>query len=242
MESSSHRSEDKFVVFRSFVDEKGTIDRCHCLVKEALNCHHTYCSDGDDEALLSAKNSKTSIKLELGILCGGDLSAILPLSVDVARRAYQQAANLPQFSGLQTNHHLLSLSAGPLSGICLLYGLNASMSPHYDSPTQMDQREEWLVMITLGNSALFRCNHDIIELNSGDVLVMDSMAVLHGVEGIVEDTTEKSTCSKLELPFAQSRLGILFWKGRDTINIAALPFDQEDIVDGINELFETVNE
>jgi hypothetical protein len=106
---------------------------------------------------------------------------------------------------------------GPLSGLSLLYGVGASMPSHYDSPTRPGQREEWLAMITLGNSVVFRCNSEVLTLHSGDVLVMDSMAVLHGVERIIPDASENPIRPRIGLLNIQARLGILFWQGKETL-------------------------
>jgi hypothetical protein len=45
-------------------------------------------------------------------------------------------------------------------------------------------------MFTIGNAVDFICNHEILTLYGGDALVMDSMAVLHGVKGIRQDDND----------------------------------------------------
>lgn len=104
------------------------------------------------------------------------------------------------------------------------------MSPHYDSPTQPGQGQEWLAMLTVGKSVDFVCNNDVITLTSGDALVMDSMAVLHGVKGIVQDN------NSIELPVKGSRLGVLLWQARSVANVF-INGDNDD-VDGVNMLFQ----
>lgn len=239
------KSKKQHIVFRSFLCDDDEDSAPRLLVQEALACHARNRIQTDDN-YAAIERSSSSFRLELGIACGGDLSEILPCAVAVARRAFRHAA-LQLFPNDDNNDDtrrrrdaLQSMARGPLSGLSLLYGISASMTPHYDAPTQRGQREEWLVMMTLGNTALFRCNDEIIELHSGDVLVMDSMAVLHGVEGILADDRDPTMSTKLGLPLAQSRLGILFWQGRDPLsNLQAISSSsQEDVVDGISSLFD----
>jgi len=94
------------------------------------------------------------------------------------------------------------------------------------------------VMFSVGAPILFRCDDVVLTIDSGDALVMDSMKVLHGVEGVlatVIPTQEggvngnqwcksSSSCSSsnLLLPVHGSRLGVLLWhaaeKGRSINN------------------------
>lgn len=225
----------KFFVFRSLVDseedQKG-------LVEEALFCHSQNQGGSQDvmrEMQLSS-TSQTSLKLNLGIPCGGALTNILPKSVAVARQALHIASRQVPAASSKSLH---MLAHGPLSGLSLLYGVDASMPSHYDSPTQPGQREEWLAMITLGNSVAFRCNNEILILHSGDVLVMDSMAVLHGVERIVADDNENPICSRIGMPFLQARLGILLWQGKEMQNSIPSTRSHDGIdVFGIDCLFD----
>jgi hypothetical protein len=212
----------KYIVLRKFVPE----NEASALVKEVLTCHETLAEKNDYERFETLESSK---KLELGIPCGGDLSHILTRSIPIGRQAFQVASDnyFPDNEILQK----IVTTTPPLSGLALLYGIRASMTPHYDSPTQPGQREEWLVMITLGNSVHFRCNDETIRLDSGDALVMDSMATLHGVETIVPGNCWKS----LGMPFP-SRLGILFWQGRVPSNENE-PVLEDDTVDGLDNIF-----
>jgi hypothetical protein len=152
------------------------------------------------------------LKLNLGISCGGDLSCIIPNAVAVARKAFQQASNIAKSTN--TAQMLRTISNGPLSGLSLLYGVDAAMLPHYDSPTQPGQREEWLCMMSFGNTMIFRCDDETITIYSGDVLVMDAMATLHGVDRILQDDNLPPICSHIGFQIPQVRLGILFWQGR----------------------------
>lgn len=208
----------KFFVFRSFVESEE--EQSH-LVKEALSCHAQNEGSSEDVTnyIQSSSSSKNSFKLNLGILCGGDLTNILPKSVNVARQALSMTL---LHTTDEASKSLKLIAKGPLSGLSLLYCVGASMPSHYDSPTQPGQREEWLVMITLGNSIEFRCDSEVLILESGDALVMDSMAVLHGVERILPDTIENPICSRIGLSNLQARLGILFWQGKETSKLDSM--------------------
>lgn len=175
------------------------------LAKDALECHQEYSSSRDgstDWTVLSTSTS--SLHLKLGIGCGSDLSQTLPLAVNLASRAFQSLTprGLPEKC--------------TLTGLALLYGPHASMNAHYDSPTQPQQCEEWLVMMTVGNDVQFRCNEEFLLLHSGDALVMDSMAVLHGVEQVV--VCNPDMASTFGLPVTGSRLGVLLWQGRSAVS------------------------
>jgi hypothetical protein len=232
-------AQENCFAFRSFV---GSEEIQQLLVEEVLQCHYRNkgigADDNDKNLIQWDSSSKTSLKLDLGIPCGGDLSYLLPNAVAVARRAFQRASSIVAKATTKAKS-LKLISNGPLSGLSLLYGIEGSMSPHYDSPTQPGQREEWLCMMSLGNSMMFRCNDDIISVHSGDVVVMDSMAVLHGVERIVPDESDPSLSLRLGLPTTQSRLGIIFWQGRIASPEAPLFIAGEDIsLDGVDSLFD----
>jgi hypothetical protein len=153
-----------------------------------------------------------------------------------------------------------SITTTPLTGLSLLYGPLASMSAHYDSPTQPGQREEWLAMMSIGSSIIFRCNDELIQLDSGDVVVMDSMATLHGVERVLavgvstgegmNDDVGDSNRATNNINYAElglqtpCRLGLLFWRGRPKDKAAlTLPSQDEELtpgeslLDGVGDLF-----
>jgi hypothetical protein len=251
----------KYVVLRSFLGQDLSVPQR--LVQEVLDCHEkNSLQSPSDDAINSEQlpdlvaTSTTSIPLNLGIPCGGHLDSILPHAVAIARRAYQCAAtaalevapcddilaaesNATPTPRQELHDTLMAIAQGPLSGLSLLYGTKAAMTPHYDSPTQYQQRAEWLVLITLGNTVDFRCHDQVIPLHSGDVLVMDSMAVLHGVERIHVDTDCPTLSHQLQLPGDQVRLGILLWQGRSdrpTQSVTAAP-EEEQVLDGICGLF-----
>ena len=95
--------------------------------------------------------STSSLKFRLGIDCGESLEGCLPLATELSRKAFLRASE--QMGGCKT---LDDLGAdAPLTGLVLLYGPKGSMSPHYDSPTQPGQRQEWLAMMTVGNPVDF---------------------------------------------------------------------------------------
>jgi hypothetical protein len=76
-----------------------------------------------------------------------------------------------------------------------------------------------------------------VQLQSGDVLVMDSMAVLHGVESIVDVDNSGGWCDEkadLGLPIS-SRLGILFWQGQDPVDKVSSA--SLTLVEGVGSLF-----
>jgi hypothetical protein len=264
MPDSGHNTilHQKYLVLRSFLGQ--VLADSQRLVQEVLDCHEKNSRHSPTDNAFNAEQlrdlvatSTASIPLNLGIPCGGHLDTILPHAVSVARRAYQCAAAaaaleiLPSCDAAaaaksnstapqELHDALMAIAQGPLSGLSLLYGTKAAMSPHYDSPTQYQQRAEWLVLITLGNTVDFRCHDQVIPLQSGDVLVMDSMAVLHGVERIHVDTACPTLSHQLQLPGDQVRLGILFWQGRSDrpaqIWSTASP-EEEQLVDGICGLF-----
>ena len=224
---------DRFVVYRQQV----TVEDQRQIVNEVIQSHNEF-SRGNNyhqkEWTLLLGSSKTSIKLEMGVGCGDDLSQVLTKAACVAREAFRRAASedFPDDKPLLT----LSDTRTALSGVVLAYGLNGSMPPHYDSPTQPGQREEWLAMITVGQSVDFPCNNDNLKLESGDVLVMDSMAILHGVDGILSDA--RYNLNDVGLP-CQCRVGVLFWQGRikDTRDSSLL--DETIPLEGSLNLFET---
>lgn len=233
--------EQRYVVFRSFVE----VHEQKELVREALGCHAQNSSSNNTTTTdwTTLETSTTSLNLQLGIPCGGDLTSTLPAAIAVARRAFhraqqheqQQQQLLPPDPSVQAALQTLSDPSTRLAGLALLYGPAASMLAHYDSPTQPGVPFEWLVVMTLGRAVRFRCNHNILTLQSGDVLVMDSMAVLHGVESIGDDCD-----ADLGLPVS-SRLGILFWQGRSS-SLAmqsgeGATNEAVEVVDGVGSLF-----
>ena len=209
----------RYVVLRGFL----AADVQQELIAEVLACHYRNAGVSPSSVL----TGESSLRLELGIATGGSLDAVLPQACARIREAFRQAS-------CETVPKLRSLSADstPLTGISLLYGPESVMKSHYDSPTQPGQRDEWLAMLSIGNPVLFRCNERIETLNSGDALVMDSMAVLHGVEGIVPIDG-----ADFGLPVQGSRLGILMWRARSD---SAASTDRATVspVDGLETLFQ----
>ena len=194
----------RHVVLRGFLTETEQQE----LVKESIACHvrnEDKATDWDGVA-----TSTSSLKFRLGIDCGESLEGCLPLATELSRKAFLRASE--QMGGCKT---LDDLGAdAPLTGLVLLYGPKGSMSPHYDSPTQPGQRQEWLAMMTVGNPVDFVCNDQVLTLQSGDALVMDSMAVLHGVKAILPISGETA---RHKLPIEGSRLGVLLWQGKSIV-------------------------
>lgn len=102
------------------------------------------------------------------------------------------------------------------------------MSPHYDSPTQKNQDSEWLCMFSMGHTIRFRCNDEILQVRSGDALVMDSMRVFHGVQSV--DGRDGHIDDEFGFPIPGARLGVLLWKAAsDDLAVSdTLGFDEED--------------
>lgn len=214
---------ERYMVLESFL----SLDEQRAIVGEVLTCHQLHGQDG--EGLKLDLGQSTSMKMELGIGCGEDLSSKLKVSVHASRRAFQVASEnfLPMTSALRT----LSDPTTPMTGLSLLYNPSASMSAHYDSPTQPGRMEEWLCSFTLGMPCLFRLNECVIALKSGDALVMDSMAVLHGVERILESRGD-DICSQVGLP-VEGRLGVLLWHGRLSVDT----YSDIPVVEGLSDMF-----
>ena len=141
-------NEKKYAVLTSFL----TMQEQRQLVSDALTCHSQHSSSGT--AWTGMGTSTASFPLKLGIGCGGNLSRTLPFAVDLARRA---------FASSSVPHNVEDCN---LTGLSLLYGPNATMNAHCDSPTQPQQREEWLVMMTVGNSVRFRCDDELLLMQS----------------------------------------------------------------------------
>lgn len=204
---------NRYIVFRQMISS----DEQRDIVEEVLESHKKFGSVADTEMEWKLAGSRSK-NLSLGITCGGDLSDRLRTAVRTARAAFRRASAEWTTTIPDNDDDILRLSSlsdatmtPSLTGVALLYGLNASMPPHYDSPTSAGRKEEWLTMMTIGHSISFRCNQNVLELESGDVLVMDSAAVFHGVER-VSSAHAVYPYQDLGLPIP-SRLGVLFWQG-----------------------------
>jgi hypothetical protein len=216
----------KYAVLESFL----TAGEEQSIVNEVLACHRTHCRDPSD--LIVDAYRTNSMKLELGIGCGGDVASALEISTSVARRAFRQASQLMPMHK-DAIERLIDPNT-PLTGLSLLYGPSSSMTPHYDSPTQPGQREEWLCMMTMGLPCVFRLDDLTIELKSRDALVMDSKATLHGVEKISE-SEDGDLCSRIGLP-TNCRLGVLLWQGRSP-TLSSEHTRDFPVVDGLESMF-----
>lgn len=248
----------RYVVLPSFLTPHEQVD----LTNEVIQCH-LKTSDS-----FQAVHATASIRINLGISCGESVHQSLPLALHLARRAFAMARAalvMPVPNNSDDNNYddtdgdddavlqrLASSTNGSLlTGLALLYGPSAKMTPHFDSPTQPNQRHEWLVMFTIGNAVDFICNDDILTLVSGDALVMDSMAVLHGVRGIRQEYDDgggggggdcNSNGPTVSLPLEGSRLGVLLWQARSsptTRDSSHTTADAvEECIDGVHMLFQ----
>lgn len=234
--SSSNPTKERYIALRSFL----SLDEQEAITKEAFGCHYDN-SDCGKNSFAPLVTSKTSVKLELNIPCGAGLNDRLPLAVSLCRRAFVQAQEILKDDSLELlADSSLSIEEQRLTGLALLYGPNGNMTSHYDAPTQPGQRHEWLAMLTVGNAVEFCCNDDILILQSGDALVMDSMAVLHGVQGIVGTKSDSLSSSAFSLPIQGSRLGILMWQAAARVSENAAENEQDDDtvdLEGVNMLF-----
>jgi len=172
------------------------------------------------QSLVQTSHKSKSLNLKLPN-CGASLHENLPLAVHLARRAFQRAVKIYMDSPDCRAHNYAKeisslIDSSPrdgvgegepqnLTGIALIYGLKASMSPHYDSPVE-NQRYEWLCMFSMGCSIRFRCDNEILLVCSGDAVVIDSMNVFHGVESVQDDSKFDKD---LDFPFPMARLGVL---------------------------------
>jgi hypothetical protein len=232
----------RYLTLRSYL----TVEEQNAVQEEVLSCHAHHSSHSS--SFESLASSTHSLKLALNVGCGASLKDRLPLAVQLCRRAFGQVQDILQEASLAPLCvDDRNTEPPPLSGLALLYGPNGKMPAHYDSPTQHGQRHEWLAMLTIGNAIDFSCNDEIITLQSGDALVMDSMAVLHGVKGIVADDGDASSVTPQTnpLPVLGSRLGILMWEAaatsyntHDNTPSRATCDDEEQYLDGaVSSLF-----
>lgn len=115
------------------------------------------------------------------------------------------------------------------------------MLPHYDAPTQPGQQEEWLCMMTMGANVDFVLDDVVVTMQSGDCLVMDSMAIQHGVKCIAPSSIGQDQGGGLPimniLPVKGSRLGILVWQGRTLLPVSNDSNQSEAQVEGMDLLF-----
>jgi hypothetical protein len=238
--ASNNKSQQKpptYMVFKSFVPLEEQIQVC----REVLECHERNNIDGESK-ITSTPISQNSIKLALGIGCGGNLSPQLPLAARILQQGFAKARD-DCATAQYNNNNQNSLSAldtlqnpsTPLTGLALLYGPNAFMKAHYDSPTQPGQGHEWLACLSLGATVMFRCNNQILPLHSGDILVLDSMATLHGVEEILASDNEDTTVNGL-LPL-NCRLGILMWQGKFQNQLEDTNSSDDAMIEGMGALF-----
>lgn len=211
---------ERYIHLKGFLSE----EEQHCLSKSALE-RHKVCQEQKlgseyESEWQRLETSSSSIPLNMGLKGTGGPFVDMDSVVRYSKRAFGEASRYFSSVGqgkISEAIDRLRHEEAKLTGISLLYGPNGSMLAHYDAPTQPGRHDEWLVGFTVGADTYFRCNDKIVLLKSGDALVMDSMAVLHGVESI-KSGKEAIDCSlKYELPSPGSRLGVLLWQGAHTV-------------------------
>ena len=237
----------RFIHLEGFLSEEeqfclstSTFERHQVCQKRKLGSEYEIDNDSEWKNL---ESSTASIPLNMGLNCTGGPFVDMEPAVRYSKRAFGEASRYFASIGQKEVSgaiYRLCNDEVELTGISLLYGPKGKMLAHYDSPTQPGRRDEWLVGFTVGADTDFRCNDKIIRLTSGDALVMDSMAVLHGVESI--DNGFESVCrsSKYELPFPGSRLGVLLWQSAQTIpNVSKNKVSSDIKHEGLKNLFAT---
>lgn len=127
----------------------------------------------------------------------------------------------------------LCRSRGNLTALGWLYGPESSMATHYDSPTFPGSNDEWLVSLNVGLSMRFAANDSELLVKSGDVLVMDTLNVRHGVLGVVQNSAPESC------PITDCRLGVMLWESYnpDLSGREELARQAEAAVEGVGNLF-----
>lgn len=94
-----------------------------------------------------------------------------------------------------------------LDGVSLLYGINAMMEQHTDSLSRPQiTNEEWTFTMNIGCDICFRLNGKNIIAHSGDIIIIDSKAVMHGVDKIIPNTCPK------DIPLSNARFGVVIWE------------------------------
>ena len=94
-----------------------------------------------------------------------------------------------------------------LDGVALLYGINSMMEQHTDSLSRPNiTNEEWTFTFNIGCDICFKLNGKSVIAHSGDVIIIDSRIVMHGVDKIIANT-----CPKY-LPLTDARFGVIVWE------------------------------
>jgi len=106
------------------------------------------------------------------------------------------------------------------------------MPSHVDAPSRPESREQWLVSITLGLCIIFQVGDHRLHLRSGDVLVMDAMALMHGVVAVLADS------APADIALQDARLGLLLFEPPPH-RVRASSEQENDGIDGLGALFAT---
>ncbi|GBG29197.1 Hypothetical Protein FCC1311_054192 [Hondaea fermentalgiana] len=162
-----------------------------------------------------AEQQKNSIVAELS----SDVNAARDLDLDL------------DMSGLDRERETLT-------SLGWLYGPKSSMVAHHDTPTFAGSQDEWLVSFNAGLTMIFEADGEELPLSHGDVVVMDTLAVKHGVRRIIPDSAP-SHCS-----LQDARLGLLLWSSfnPDVEARAALAADEMAAAEGVSGLFPSDSE
>lgn len=154
-----------------------------------------------------------------------------PLLVDLAQFVFEQACKVTAYLGdgakaLQHKRHTWT-------ALGWLYGPCSTMKPHFDSPTFEASEHEWLVSFNVGLSLEFSADDQVLVLQSGDVLLMDTLAVKHGVKRVIPGTAPP------DCPLKDARLGIMLWESYnpDLGERKSIAQSAETAVEGLQGLF-----
>lgn len=162
--------------------------------------------------------------------------------VELAHQAFQDALDAcikaAKDQGLSVEDGTLDLAGLDrdrpfLTALGWLYGPQSSMVAHHDTPTFPGSKDEWLVSFNAGLTMNFEADGEPLPLASGDVVVMDTLAVKHGVLGILPGT------APAECSLQDARLGLLLWSSYnpDPKARATLAADEGAAAEGLSNLF-----
>jgi len=207
MSTAADREKNKWFVLRGFLSQECQL----ALLKELEDKIKD--ADGDHNVLTSKKPVRLRMHEQLKPAeCSEFLEAL-------AERAF--AAGL---DGLVLKR--------PFMTIGWLYGENASMTAHYDAPS-FQRAYEWVVSFNVGLTVVFIADDEELMLHSGDVLIMDTLNVKHGVTRVVQNSCPP-WC-----PLKKARLGLLMWESRnpDLVLREQLAMEAGSAVEGVENLF-----
>jgi hypothetical protein len=203
------------VLFRSYLTDVGCSQLLEAVRGEAKTARLT--------GSLPSSTCSLKLQLDVGKPCPVDLL------IGLTREAYSKAKKVfPAEAPLQDK----ATESTVYTSIGLLYGPAAFMSEHTDSPTFVGKSHEWLVCFSIGNTIVYQLDGVEVNVQSGDCLVMNSMAVLHGVKGVLAHSSPE------QCPLQDARLGLLLWELQDTSDLVLGNSSSEDLdLDCMGALF-----